>query len=825
MLNLKKQQEKARAKARPLSEILPWMTHVTPDVILCKDGGFLSGYEFSGIDLEGSEPYATNQLTQSYENAMRVFDENTIIWQITVRRRTSVYPDGEFENEWSEWIDQQWRAKYAKGNQYYNRHFLFIMRRPSEGADSFMESVNRLTSRGMATGKAIVQSMRDTLSYRGKFNSDTVEMMQRMRSFSDQLGNFEDGVRMLGMRRLSGTQFDGILHALASPASAREVEKINIDTRNYYMDTMLGADTITITNNRLRFDGTQGKRHASTFSIKTWPEQTYPGVLDGILSVDAEITVSQCYRIQEAEKARKWMETVRMHNLNWSKSIMTMIKEAITHTESDKVNNDRLVMADDANNALTEFARHRMAGYYNLTVAVYGETPDELERASREVNRELQKESFVAIKESLHLLSSWAGTIPGQWGEVVRWAFFMGPNMADAAHLRTASSGNPINTHLSKQRSQKTPAITVFETETKTPYYFNFHQGDLGHTFVVGPSRSGKSVFTNFLISQFRKYAPCNVYIFDKDNSCTIPTLLQGGEELDPASGKMKLNPLLFIDTQEDKEWFAGWVEILITAREYKVTASDAKSIWSAIDMVGAIPKGDRKLESLVSLLPRHLAEQLEAWTGKGPQARFFDHTEDNFVLSDFLRVAMDTLFMNPSVARAFMDYAFRRITTSLDGRPALIYIEEAWFMLDNEHFAAKVNDWLRTLAKKNVVLMMATQSLEELSKSKAFAAMVDNIPVRIFLSNPNAVAQRDLYQGRFALNDSQIGRIAAMEPKKDYYMVTPGGTRKITAHFPKEIVAALNSTSKALELFRIAQTQQGNWRKNYVDEAIKALN
>jgi len=824
MLNLRQRQEDTRANVRPMSEILPWMTHAAPDTVLCKDGSFLVGYEFSGIDMEGSEPYMVNQLTQSFENALRVFDENTILWQTTLRRRTSTYPESEFANEWSEWIDQQWRQRLSRGRQYYNRHYLFILRTLSKGADSFMDSVNRLTTRGVPTGKAVVQSMRDTLSYRGRFVADSVEMIQRLRQMEDQLSNFEDGVRVLGMKRLQGAVLDGTLHALSSPASSRDLGAINMDTKNYYMDTMLGADTVTITNNRLRFDGTQGQRLATAFSIKTWPSATFPGVLDSILDVDAELTVSQCYRIQDPEKAKKWMETVRTHNLNWSKSFFTMIKEAATNTESDKVNNDRIIKANDADQALSNFSQHRMAGYYNLTVAVYGDDHEDLERASREVNRSLQRESFVAIKESLHLLSAWAGTIPGQWGETVRWAFFMGPNMADAAHLRTAAMGNAENTHLSKQRGRPTPALTMLETDSKTPFFFNFHQGDLGHTFVVGPSRSGKSAFTNFLISQFRKYHPCNVYIFDKDNSCTIPTLLQGGDEIDPSSGKMKLNPLVFMDTPEDMEWLAGWLEILVGSRGHNITSSDAKAIWNALEMVKAIPVGDRKLESLISLLPRHISEHLESWTGKGPMARYFDHTEDNFVLSDFLRIAMDSLFNNPSVARAFMDYAFRRISKSLDGRPSLIYIEEAWFMLEDEHFSSKVNDWLRTLAKKNVVLMMATQSLEELSQSKAFAAMVDNIPVRIFLSNPNAGVQRELYQGRFALNDTQIDRIATMEPKKDYYVVTPHGTRKVRAHLPKEIVAAVNSTSKALELFNAARAAGGNWRKHYVEEAIKAL-
>ncbi|MFD2274197.1 hypothetical protein ACFS07_32860 [Undibacterium arcticum] len=68
--------------------------------------------------------------------------------------------------------------------------------------------------------------------------------------------------------------------------------------------------------------------------------------------------------------------------------------------------------------------------------------------------------------------------------------------------------------------------------------------------------------------------------------------------------------------------------------------------------------------------------------------------------MNPFVSIEMGGL-MDTDVAAPFMEYAFFRVNQMLDGRPTLIYIEECWFMLANATFAARINDWLKTLRKK----------------------------------------------------------------------------------------------------------------------------
>ena len=831
MLNLRAIVKNYDDSARSYSELVPWMLHIAPNLVLNKDGSIVACYEFYGIDAEGVEIYDIDRASAMVEHAMRNFDDRFELWWTLDRRRTDHYPDGEAPHPFSQYVNDVWKQTFISSGQYINRHFFSICFRPPNGIEGFFEKVSHyLRQEQMSLLKAIGEAVKTTILRKAAFSYEYRQLALFIEEFSDKLTGFEQMMSELTLVPLENEELLGFLHRRASPSS--EVEGARLPRGGIYLDSYLPSNTLVSRGDALLFRGSKGDRYVSAISVKDWPDMTAPGLLDVLLGIPGEISISQCFRIVRQDKARAILTDIERHNRNMAKSLKTYMVEAFSKQESGKVDHGRIALADDARDAITEMSTHgRIYGYYNLTVLAFGDTLAECDELAKLCQRELDRAQFLTVRENMHLLSCFTGSFPGQAGTLVRWHWLSTANMADIAPVRSLKIGNPFNSHYTEHLStpeRPVPSLVALPTEYATPYYFNFHQADLAHTLVVGPSRSGKSSFNNFLIALFQKYQSNFTFIFDKDYSCRIPTVLQGGSHVDignPDGAPVKLNPILFVGDPAGRRWLVRWLEILITARGEEMTVEDERDLWEALGRLAEQPQEMWHLSGLAPLVPRRLHDLLQPWVGEGSKASYFDNEEDSFSLGGFTCIEMGRLFQEPVVARAFIDYAFHRISLMLDGRPTLIYIEEAWFMLQDPQFAKGINDWLRTLAKKNAFLMMATQSLDEAARSEIFAAIIDNIPNRIYLPNPNAGAHQELYINKFGLNEAQFNRVRSGVPKKDYYIVTPALSRMVSIQLPPEVLAVVRSDSKAQKVFLKhcdLADESLDWRNNYMKEMLQ---
>jgi len=153
---------------------------------------------------------------------------------------------------------------------------------------------------------------------------------------------------------------------------------------------------------------------------------------------------------------------------------------------------------------------------------------------------------------------------------------------------------------------------------------------------------------------------------------------------------------------------------------------------------------------------------------------------------------------MGPKVIVPVATYLFHRIDQRLDGRPTLIILDEAWVMLTNSVFGAKIEEWLRTLRKKNAAVVLATQSLSEIANSPHKDVILESCPTKLYLPNPEAknAASREMYR-RFGLTDRQVEIIAGAVPKRHYYYVSPLGRRLFQFSLGPVALAFIGAGSK----------------------------
>ena len=88
----------------------------------------------------------------------------------------------------------------------------------------------------------------------------------------------------------------------------------------------------------------------------------------------------------------------------------------------------------------------------------------------------------------------------------------------------------------------------------------------------------------------------------------------------------------------------------------------------------------------------------------------------------------------------AVLSYIFRQIERVVeDRRPTIIVLDEAWKLLDDPYFGARLENWLVTLRKMNCVVIMMTQYPSQLEGSRVGKTIVETVPTQILFPNDRA--------------------------------------------------------------------------------------
>ena len=161
------------------------------------------------------------------------------------------------------------------------------------------------------------------------------------------------------------------------------------------------------------------------------------------------------------------------------------------------------------------------------------------------------------------------------------------------------------------------------------------------------------------------------------------------------------------------------------------------------------------------------------------------DSRNDGLTTSRFVVCEMETLLSGSygeATVMAVLLYLFRRMERALDGSPTLVPIDEAWLFLKHPAWRDKIQDWLKTLRKKNAVVVLSTQSMADIKESPIASAILQSTATKIYLPNSEAgnEGMRQFYEYA-GLNSREIELLQTATPKRDYYVVQRLGRRMIS--------------------------------------------
>ena len=736
-----------RRRPHSLADHLPWAMLVAEGVVLNKDGSFTTAFRFRGPDLESSTEDELMAVRARLNNALKRLGTGWCLHVEARRREAETYPESDFDLDIAWLIDAERRGRFEQGDPAFETDFRIAL--------TWLPPVDetRRLERWLFDGLARAGS--DWRVALDTFRRETDTVLDLLADALPEIDRLDDAALLAWF------------HDSVSP----RVIQVRTPDTPVFLDAWL-ADAALTGGIAPRL----GDKWLKVVSVRGLPSVTRPGLLDALGALPFPYRWTARWIGLDKAEAEQDIIKLRKRWFAKRKGVGVLLREAITKEEVPLLDTDAISKTEECDGALAALGAEVCAfGYLTLTVSVLDDTEDGAAAKARAIEAALNAQGLVARIEDLNAVEAWLGSLPGEPYADVRRPLVSTLNLADLLPVSAVWAGPARDTNLDG------PPLATARTTGSTPFRLVLHVGDVGHAMVVGPTGSGKSALLSFLALQWFRYPQARVIFFDKGRSARAATLAAGGRwrALEPGAD-FSLQPLARIYDDGERAWASEWIAETVRLAGLEPVPRVREEIWAALAALAEAPVPQRTLTVFCALVQdKAVAAALEPLTHRGPHGALLDGADEGAETSRFDTFELESLMATPSAIAPVLSALFRMLEQSFDGRPTLLILDEAWLFLGETAFAARIREWLKTLRKKRVCVVFATQSLDDVASSPIAASLIESCPTQVFLPNPRALepASAELYRG-FGLNRRQLELLAFATPKRAYYWRQPRGRR-----------------------------------------------
>lgn len=742
---------------KKFADYLPYSAIVDDGIVVTKDGYLLRTFKVTPMDLGFAPDHVISQTLRSLNNSFRWMSGGWVVWVDAIRRehnrlRPMLRDDMplaayEFEAE----------RRESLGTFFSTEFFVTL------GFD---------VSKGRGGASSLLMQNKNTSQRRDDVRPDVF----RFRQTTDDMGTmYETAFREA--RALGTEEQLSYFHGLWG----RSYHRVRAPETPYYLDTYLADRKFTPDAVSYFGDEDIGKEFIQTASILDFPNETNAGMVVGLLRLPVEFRLSTRFEFLAKDKAKKEIKGIRQSHFQKRKGVGAILMETATHEQTELQDTEVLSNTQDASEALSTMSEGDMNFGYVTTSLILRSPSFAIGHKRLELLRkELNEQGFVTKEETMNNPLAFLGSLPGNVKDNPRKPMVSTRNLAHFFPMSHPWEGERGSPHLKEVLGDSVDYPHLVGKSGHDVFSLNLGVGDVGHTLVLGPTGAGKSILLNTLALQWMKYPGARVVFFDKDKSSEAACRNAGGQFFDlgaeDGSG-MRLNPFSEIEEKEVRTWLSQFLVDYFRENGSVIGPKDQDELYEC-------------LESLQSNNPEHLnfttfRENLQLPDLRpaikpfieGEYASLFTSGDDSIADNRWVTFEMSRLMnMGEQIVRFVVGYLFFKLTRQFDGTPTLLVLDEAWLFLDSPTFAAYLRDWLKTLRKKNVYVILATQEMAD-AKSTIFSTIVNACLTKIMLPNQQAEQSDNaaLYQ-EVGLAYSDIEALRDGVPKRDYLYVSSKG-------------------------------------------------
>lgn len=727
----------------PASKFVCVKSHWTEDVLLLTDNRLMQTIKLGGFSFETADDEDLD-IKKTLRNGLfkGIGDSQVKLCTHIIRRKKIPYPKGYINPDmpygFTAYLDKKWVARSSQKESFTNEIYVSLVQKANYTKSPLQSLKSKFLGKG-SNDVAWEKVMNETHEALLEVSS---RVMNALRDYSPEILGIEtvDDLKYSQPAEFIGNLVNGVQERRIL-YSLDNLSKQIVDSRLVFKNKFI---EIKQQNGSSKFAG--------MVSIKEYGPKTWAGMLDSFLKMPFEFIISQSYEPINRQLA---MNKMQLQQNRMIQSEDKAISQVVEITEA----------LDRAMSGEIGFGQHHM------TVMCIEDDLKALESALSMALVDVSSTGGMGVRERTNMEPAFWSQIPGNFDLIGRKAVINTSNLASFNSFHNYPLGKAKNNFWGE-------AVTVLDTRSGTPYYFNFHLRDIGHTTIIGPTGAGKTVLMNFLSAQAQKFR-CRLFFFDKDRGAEIFLRAVNGAYTIVDPGKnCGFNPLLLPDTGENRIFLLEWLKQLVSTLGETVSAEDIALLTSAINGNYKLAPENRRLSNIAPFLglegPGTLAGRLAMWHSNGSHAKIFDNPTDviDFSKSNIFGFEMAELLKDKFALAPVLLYLFHRIQLSLDGSSTMIVLDEAWALIDNPVFAPKIKDWLKVLRKLNTFIVFATQSVEDASKSSISDTLIQQAATQIFLPNLKATS---VYRTAFLLSEREHHLIKTIDPGSRFFLVKQG--------------------------------------------------
>lgn len=766
-----------RQSKHHLSDYLPWAALVAPSIILQKDGILQSTFQVWGHNFLGFTSEFIDTIISSANNMCMYLDSGWTMCMEATRNVLTCYPQSSWNNETAKKIDEE-RCEYYKSHHLFEMSYYITFcykERETKGAVSKFFSENN-----------------------GHSLSSELDAFQK--KIMDLKGLLQEC--FLRVQLLDDNQTLTYLHSCVSHTH----HTVLAPPTTMYLDAFITDESLTI-EETLKL----GTHYLGVISVHDFPHATRANILEELQTLPIDFRWQTRMLFADEQQAIRDIKKYRRKHYAQRKSMLKAVQEKQSG-ESGLDNTEAIMKALDADEALELAGKNLVRfGYLTSVVVVSDIDIKTLNDKISMVKEVFQKKGFIVKSERLNAMDAWLSSLPGHVYSNVRRALVHSVNFAHMLPLSSKWCGNVENSHLKKVCGHGSPHILA--NMKSNVFYLNLNYKDVGHTLIIGPTGAGKSTILGLLCAQFLRYPNAQVIIFDKDFSALPLTKKIGGSYYAPgaADNTIAFQPFLHINQKSELQWALQYCSLILELHNIPLSGDVLQELKKTLSLLADIPKHKRTISSFCEIMQtKSLVQVFSKYCGSDIFGALFDGVESEIAtLSNWMMFEMGYLIkLGKHAIMPALYYLFHKVENTFNGDPTLLVLDEGWLFLQHETFADQFKIWLKTLRKKNVFVVMATQEIADAVRSPLLETIISACATRIYLpdKSANQTYMKELYFN-FGLNEREIDILANAQSKKEYY---------ITSNECKSLIS-LDLGTKTLEILTKKIVANNNLKKEVV--------